>query len=66
MKNKLTLIILITSVLFGCEIRPGIYVEPRPVVVVHEEPPTEVVIIQGHPVRRVIVAPRPIIIHRHR
>lgn len=71
MKIKAPLIILgFTLVLSGCvgivERPAAVYVEPRPVVIVHEEPPTEIVIIQGRPVRRVIVAPRPVIIHRHR
>lgn len=67
MKIKLSFIILSLSlILFGCEIRRAtVYVEHRPAVIV-AEPVTEVVIIEGRPVHRFIVAPRPIIRHEIR
>lgn len=60
------LITLITlPILLGCEIRhAAVYVEPRQAIII-AEPVTEVVIIEGRPVRRVVVVPRPIIVHRH-
>lgn len=67
MKNKSMLAILSLSfILLGCGIRHAeVYIERHPTVVV-EEPATEVVIINGCPVRRVIVAPRRPIVIRHR
>jgi len=55
--KSIFLILCLASILSGCEIRhAAVYVE---------EPATEVVIIEGRPVRRIIVAPRPIVIRRH-
>jgi len=62
---KIKSLILVMFLCAGCEIRhASVYVEPRPTVIV-AEPAPEVVIIEGRPVRRVIVAPRPVVIHRH-
>jgi len=63
--KSIFLILCLASILSGCEIRhAAVYVERRPAVIV-TEPVTEVVIIEGRPVRRIIVAPRPIVIRRH-
>jgi hypothetical protein len=68
MKIKSLVVLGFVFILSGCvgviERPAAVYVERRPAVIV-TEPVTEVVIIEGRPVRRIIVAPHPIVIRRH-
>lgn len=69
MKIKSLIVLGFALILSGCvgvvERPAAVYVERRPAVIV-AEPVTEIIIINGRPARRVIVAPRPVVRHRHR